>query len=177
MYNSAYGQFFTPQRYDAEFLGWYTQPAGGTLISPSTVNTNVGEIKLYAHWNEVETQYLFATDGRLSRVSFENAHVGQGMAVTYTEDAVGGYLCTGCGAEVKNQAGRVTARYVIVIPGDVNCDSICDGMDSVLISCVIERMLDEASLGRAAYLAADCNRDGVTDGSDADAACSMGLLL
>ncbi|MBQ7549001.1 MAG: discoidin domain-containing protein [Clostridia bacterium] len=177
MYNSAYGEFFAPQRYDAEFLGWYTQPQGGTIISPGTVNTNVGGIRLYAHWNEVETQYLFASGGRLSRVSFENAHVGQGMTVAYTDAAAGGYLCTGCGAEVKNQAGRVTARYVIVIPGDVNCDSICDGMDSVLISCVIEGMLDEASLGRAAYLAADCNRDGVTDGSDADAARSMGLLL
>ncbi len=40
-----------PERGDGfEFAGWYTEKAGGELISASTVFSNVSQATLYAHW-------------------------------------------------------------------------------------------------------------------------------
>ena len=47
-----YGTLPTPpERGDGfEFAGWYTEKAGGELISASTVFSNVSQTTLYAHW-------------------------------------------------------------------------------------------------------------------------------
>lgn len=76
-----------------------------------------------------------------------------------------------------NYDGNTVLTYETVIFGDVNGDGKYDGTDAVLVHCAANGMLDEISLGKAAYTAADCNHDGTVDVLDAELLEQAGLLL
>jgi len=49
-YDSYYGNLPTPHRYGHVFLGWFTEPEGGTQIKSTTLQKTASEHTLYAHW-------------------------------------------------------------------------------------------------------------------------------
>lgn len=55
-FNSPYGTLPIPTNGTARFVGWFTQPFGGTEVTASTVVTTPGSRTVYAHW-ESEFDY------------------------------------------------------------------------------------------------------------------------
>ncbi len=83
----------------------------------------------------------------------------------------------GTGSEITvTYAPDISITYSIVIFGDVNGDGICDGTDSVIISCITSRLITPAQAGPAVYMAADCNHDGAVSILDVRLADDAGLL-
>ena len=54
-----YGEKLTlpaePERKNAEFLGWFTEPENGTAVTANTVYSTDSDTTYYAHWNIVES--------------------------------------------------------------------------------------------------------------------------
>ena len=71
----------------------------------------------------------------------------------------------------------VVDSYKIVVFGDVNGDGWYDGMDAVTVSCIANGLLTKDQIGEAAYMAADCNHDGVVDEFDVAILNQAGVLL
>ncbi|MCQ2484535.1 MAG: S8 family serine peptidase [Clostridia bacterium] len=97
------------------------------------------------------------------------------VEVTVTPSA-GTTLGTGSQVTVTYLSGDAVSYYVVIY-GDINGDGLYDGIDSMLDSCVVSGMLNEESLGTAAYTAGDCNHDGVIDSLDVQILEDAGLLL
>ena len=161
------------------FLGWYTED--GSLYDFNTPVTE--ELSLYAKFAVVEPGH--------GDFDFENNIISGILPGTTNLDYYGtftnpdyawsyqtenGYLGTGTVANVVN-GDEVIESYSILLYGDVNGDGWCDGMDAVLVSCIVNGMLSESDIGELAYRAADCNHDGVIDEADVDLLNQAGALL
>ena len=72
---------------------------------------------------------------------------------------------------------EIIDAYTVVLFGDVNGDGWYDGMDAVTVSCIANGMLTKDQIGEAAYMAADCNHDGVVDEFDVALLNQAGVLL
>ena len=73
--------------------------------------------------------------------------------------------------------GEIIDSYEAVIFGDVNGDGWYDGMDAMIVSCLVNGMLTKDDVGEAVYMAADCNHDGVIDQLDVELLQQAGVLL
>jgi len=65
-YNSVYGEFPEPKREGYNFIGWYTQPEGGTAISSDTKVTITSTQTLYAQWSVNKFLITFNATGGTS---------------------------------------------------------------------------------------------------------------
>ena len=86
----------------------------------------------------------------------------------------------GTGTKLKvfdKETGDKDCEYTIIIFGDVNGDGWYDGEDAVIVSCLANGMLTKDDVGEAAYMAADCNHDGVIDPMDVALLHQAGLLF
>lgn len=161
------------------FLGWYTED--GSLYDFNTPVTE--ELSLYAKFAVVEPEH--------GDFDFENNIISGILPGTTSLDYYGtftnpdyawsyqtenGYLGTGTVANVVD-GDEIIESYSILLYGDVNGDGWCDGMDAVLVSCIVNGMLSESDIGELAYRAADCNHDGVIDEADVDLLNQAGALL
>lgn len=178
-YGEAYGDLYQPTRNDAEFLGWFTQSTGGTQITSSTVNYSVTNSVLYAHWKEVETEYIYGlyagiTAERLERDYLEHENVTYEYGLVNDTDVLG----TGTTVTVTDKStNKVIAKYVVIIFGDVNSDGWYDGQDAVYTEAIRAGLLNADIIGEARMLAADCNHDGYVGLSDTALLNKAGLLL
>lgn len=77
-----------------------------------------------------------------------------------------GCFVTGSTLNVNYRNYNIILEYKIVIFGDVNSDGFVDSTDAVIISCISNNMLSKEDVGDDAYLAADCNHDGVVTDED-----------
>lgn len=123
----------------------------------------------------IKNSFVYGLKPCLSQRDFEEKYVEiQGDAhIEYSASVVTGTTIN----LIYNSTGKVAESYSIVIFGDVNSDGKCDGQDAVIASCINANMLKQASLSPAALAAADCNHDGVIDGSDVDIMTRAGALL
>ncbi len=129
---------------------------------------------------------LFPAEGSLTIVDGSNMLVsglkfGLDDLSEYISVAEGyTYECDGFGTGAVitvYKGGSVAGTYQLVIFGDVTGDCWADGMDELLVNCLLGGMLDEEYLGSAAYTAADCNHDGVVDTLDAELLRQAGVLM
>ncbi len=91
----------------------------------------------------------------------------------YEHDGTG----TGSKVEVYTNGGKLVDTYYVLIYGDINGDGKIDGGDAVLAQAIYGGMLNEEQIGTVKWLAADCNRDGNRDSTDADVLQSCGVNL
>lgn len=63
----------------------------------------------------------------------------------------------------------------LIIRGDIDGDSFYDAQDSIIAECLANGMLTQADTGYASYLAADCNKDSLIDGSDCEQLNAAGI--
>jgi hypothetical protein len=94
----------------------------------------------------------------------------------WSYETVNNRLGTGAKAIVKN-GDLVVGEFTVLVYGDINGDSWYDGTDAVIVSCLVNGMLTQSNIGKAAYIAADCNHDGTIDQSDTDLIDQAGVLL
>ena len=83
-------------------------------------------------------------------------------------------IFTGSQVRVYTADGNPAGVYKIVISGDVNCDGICDGEDSVIIAAIFDSALKEEDF---IMRAADCDGNGSVDENDIEFAFNSGLKL
>ena len=100
--------------------------------------------------------------------------VGEGY--TWKYETSNGNLGTDSKAILKN-GDTVVGEYTILVYGDVNGDGWYDGMDAVLVSCLVNEMLAKDDVSEAVYMAADCNHDGIIDQNDVNLLNQAGTLL
>ena len=62
-YGSHYGELPTPTRKGYTFVGWFTNPNGGTQVTKETVVKTVADHTLYAHWTANEYTVTFDANG------------------------------------------------------------------------------------------------------------------
>lgn len=105
--------------------------------------------------------------------SVKDVLANRNVTVSSDSDRVG----TGDRVTVYDADGNVYKEFGVVIFGDVNGDGVYDGQDSMLVNCLANGMLSKESVGDEAYMAADCNRDGVIDRLDVDLLSEAGVLL
>jgi len=90
------------------------------------------------------------------------------------------YSCNSFGTGSKlyvYKNGELAETYELVVNGDVNGDIWADGTDAMTVKLIVNGMLTREQVGEAAYMAADCNHDGVIDGIDAEILEQAGVLL
>lgn len=176
-YGDVYGTLYTPTRDDAEFIGWFTAPVGGTQVTASTVNNNVTAQVLYAHWKEVEAEFVYGLYPGITAEKLERDYFGHTNAL-YEYENVNGCITTGTLVTVTDRtSNKIVAKYILVLFGDVNSDGWYDGQDAVYTEAISAGLLNTDNLSEAALLAADCNHDGVVGFSDTTLLRKAGALL
>lgn len=178
-YGESYGALWQPTRDDAEFIGWFTQPTGGTQITASTINRGVTDVVLYAQWKEMEAEYIFNLYAGITKDVLEKDYLNHQNA-TYAYEFMNDTQTLGTGTKISvtdNTTGKVVKKYELVIFGDVNSDGWYDGQDAVYVEAIRTGLLNESSIGAARMLAADCTRDGNISQHDSDLLAKAGLLL
>lgn len=73
--------------------------------------------------------------------------------------------------------GVIAETYSVVVFGDVDGDSFCDGTDAVTVSCLASGMLTRTDVDETVWTAADCNHDGVVNSEDVDLLRNAGIMI
>ena len=121
----------------------------------------------------VSGKFIYGITPKLEITSVKN-YISDENA-SYKLTANGNYITTGTKAELSYlDSTSETIKFVLF--GDVNGDGVYDGEDSIILSAIINGMLTKDQVGDAALFAADCNRDGKVDASDAELLQKAGLL-
>ena len=178
-YGDKYGNLYQPVRDDAEFIGWFTEPVGGTQVTSATVNYTVATGVLYAHWKELPPEYICGLYAGITKDVLERDYLNHQNA-TYTYEFMNDTQTLGTGTKISvtdNTTGKVVKKYELVIFGDINSDGWYDGQDAVYVDAIISGLLTEEIIGGARMLAADCTHDGNITKHDTDILTKAGLLL
>lgn len=176
-YGQSYGTLPTPERNDAEFIGWFTQPEGGTQVYASTSAQAVGKQTLYAHWKEMTAEFVYGLYPGITAEKLESDFLKL-TNVNYEYKNVNGCITTGTVVTATDKTtNKAVAKYILVLFGDVNSDGWYDGQDAVYTEAITAGMLDAESLSEAAILAADCNHDGYVGFTDTALLRKAGALL
>lgn len=90
-YASTYGTLPTPVRTGYQFLGWYTEETGGTLVTSGTQVTITAAQTLYARWEALSILHL-VSGGTVTTVTkiyaVESGTVKQALGVYSVKDGV-----------------------------------------------------------------------------------------
>ncbi len=62
-YGVPIGTLPKPTRKDYSFLGWFTEPTNGTLVTESTYFNSLDSVTLYAHWSQNTVSVTFNPNG------------------------------------------------------------------------------------------------------------------
>ncbi len=164
--DETYGTLMTPVREGYDFLGWYTEPTGGTKITSDSTYP-ASDQTLYAHWSRfavkegstavIDGSYIYGLKTKLTAANIKNIFLDyEGVEVTLTkaiEDAR--YYGTGSTVTVKYSDGTEEV-YTIIIFGDIDGNAIIDSDDAF---SVLEASYDNSLFNAAQKKAA--NVDGV----------------
>ncbi len=121
----------------------------------------------------VSGKFIYGITPKLEITSVKNYISDENTSYKLT--ANGNYITTGTKVELS-YLDSTSETFEFVLFGDVNGDGVYDGEDSIILSAIINGMLTKEQAGDAAWFAADCNRDGKVDASDAELLQKAGLL-
>lgn len=165
---------------DKKFCGWATSASGSAVYSDgASFKMGTCNTVLYA---------VFKSGGEFSFIGGAAANsntktVTVGSAVTAQSDFVAKYLSlkNGMSAKIMPKKGFVIStgavieffcdgelkdKYTVALPGDINGDGICDGLDISDAAAYIYGTKKAESFSFAEREAMDINRDGKIDLSD-----------
>ncbi len=90
----------------------------------------------------------------------------------------GDMLTTGCIVNLYNSdSTEIVDTIYVVIYGDVDCDGYINGMDSMLISCYVQKMLTASELSAVQIEAADVDNSSSVNNTDAQYIQKCGAYL
>ena len=165
---------------DKKFCGWATSASGSAVYSDgASFKMGTCNTVLYA---------VFKSGGEFSFIGGAAANsntkiVTVGSAVTAQSDFIAKYLSlkNGMSAKIMPKKGFVIStgavieffcdgelkdKYTVALPGDINGDGICDGLDLSDAAAYIYGTKKAESFSFAEREAMDINRDGKIDLSD-----------
>ena len=109
--------------------------------------------------------------------SFKDEMLSGSGHVTITAENSGNDTI-GTGSKIKmSYPDNTSDEFEVIIYGDVNGDGWYDGQDATMVNMLANGMLSREQVGDAAYMAADCNHDGVINQLDVDILNRAGVLL
>ena len=109
--------------------------------------------------------------------SFKDEMLSGSGHVTITAENSGNDTI-GTGSKIKmSYPDNTSDEFEVIIYGDVNGDGWYDGQDATTVNMLANGMLSREQVGDAAYMAADCNHDGVINQIDVDILNRAGVLL
>lgn len=109
--------------------------------------------------------------------SFKDEMLSGSGHVTITAENSGNDTI-GTGSKIKmSYPDNTSDEFEVIIYGDVNGDGWYDGQDATTVNMLANGMLSREQVGDAAYMAADCNHDGVINQLDVDTLNRAGVLL
>lgn len=120
------------------------------------------------------TQYL-STNISASKDLNESIVAMDGYTLTTTPNSEYGYYGTGSKVQVTDATGTQVAEYTLVVRGDVNGDSVCDGIDLMLIE-LARHTSNNVSLEGAYFAAANLAEDNEIDIDDFNAVVNKALI-
>ena len=195
--STASGSVSFPSNENAQFLciGGDSNPNGGAeaCFTGKIVTANVygraltaSEVEqLYNQYSTFdfipESGYQFDLQNRilcgldltaLTAQNIKNAFTNTNLSVE-TDNRIG----TGTKIVLRNSNNEIYDTAEIVIFGDVNGDGWYDGQDAILVNCLANGIISKSYIGKAAFIAADCNHDGTIDSLDVDILQQAGILL
>lgn len=181
------------------FLNVIDNPNGGTVYIDGDIfpyKEHNGEKKVYVylpddeHNIEIEVPENLLVSCGEAVIDYQNNLIfgideGQTEIDSYIEPAQGYSMSvtkssTFCGTNTVVEVllnGETVESYTVVICGDINGDSRCNGMDSVIISCLVDGMLTESDITPAQYAAADCYSDDIVSDADIEFSALAGIGL
>ncbi|MGN1479736.1 MAG: dockerin type I repeat-containing protein, partial [Acutalibacteraceae bacterium] len=124
----------------------------------------------------VDGNMIYGIAAGLDIETFNNEYFVVSVATSQTTASSENKIGTGSYVTITDSNGTVIS-YDIFLFGDVNGDGWYDGMDAVTVSCIANGLLTKDQIGEAAYMAADCNHDGVVDEFDVAILNQAGVLL
>lgn len=71
----------TPNRAGYEFIGWFTEPTGGTKIEKETVVPKTKNITYYAHWAKKNTKVNYLANGGTGTMTSDNVTYGNDYTI------------------------------------------------------------------------------------------------
>ena len=86
-----------------------------------------------------------------------------GYTITAIPNSSYGFIGTGSKLKVSTTSGTQVAEYTLVVRGDVNGDSVCDGLDCMLVELARN---NQTTLEGAYYAAANLAEDDQIDMND-----------
>lgn len=109
--------------------------------------------------------------------SFKDEMLSGSGHVTITAENSGNDTI-GTGSKIKmSYPDNTSDEFEVIIYGDVNGDGWYDGQDATTVNMLANGMLSREQVSDAAYMAADCNHDGVINQLDVDILNRAGVLL
>ena len=151
-----------------------------TYSADDTFNEDWDEVELSCAPLKINCEYIFPICESTTVNHFEKTisgiHVGDSDISDYI-DVIEGYtysvdmkyerIHTDAKVIVKDINSNTVATYIVVVFGDVNCDGFIDGMDAIIVNCIVNDMLSLDDVGNKIWSAADCNHDKIINNSDA----------
>ena len=112
LFGTTYGELPEAEVFGYTFVGWFTEPEGGTQIKPTTTVIEKERITLYAHWSQDMGTVKFNANGGKTSETSRVIHVGGkvGTLPTATRD---GYTFTGWFTSATGGT-KITNEYVIM---------------------------------------------------------------
>ncbi len=160
------------------FLGW-SDTVGGAVKYKDGASVTMGStnIVLYAvygsnssgnsySWSNsvsVKNGTVFIADFKIKQTDFEKKYItlGSGTSLTFNNPFAG---VVGTGSVVTVTNSGKSESFTVVIVGDVNGDSLCDGLD---LSLAVESVSNvKKDLSTAQLTALDVNSDSKRDSND-----------
>lgn len=138
------------------FLGWFTQPDGGTQVTASTAFA--ANSTIYAHWIKTgsvnEIKIVISPRTTVAQIIENFGFVSGTTAVNKDGTAITGSAFVGTGSTINLTNG---IKIITIIYGDVNGDGDVASGDPVALARYIAEIENLSSYGLEA---ADVNGDG-----------------
>lgn len=172
-----------PKREGYTFDGWYLKGTNKRITADSVIENDAA---LYSKWTldvfslvdgytvDKNNHFIYGFAPGLENI--DEFIILKSSEFTFSYANLKKHVSTGTAIQVIHN-GEVVEEYTIIIFGDVNGDGWYDGMDSVLVNCIANKMLGEDALTTAQMYASDCNHDGIIDEFDVEILQQAGLLL
>ncbi len=146
------------------------------------------ENKVYIYLDNNEHEICFPINGKNGAVIDYENNLIYGIyplcSVDYfifTPNSVnysGGSSLAGTGIKVNiYDSENDYGTYTFILFGDVNGDGVYDGMDSIIVNCIVNGLISKEQVSAPVYMAADCNHDEIIDENDVSLLEQAGVIF
>ncbi len=112
-YTKTYGTLPTPTKPGLSFVGWYTEPDGGTKVSASTSMKKAYDHTLYAHWTGITSTLSYDANGGTSVTKTKSITSGEAYGTLASTSRTGHKFIGWYTA--KDGGTQITAESIVTV--------------------------------------------------------------